>query len=85
LKGEAASHLPLLLDTASWLVAMLSTPRLATCRRLTRVRPRHPAPATQRPSDTGTTWTAARILVKNSRMCRTGVPKDPGTPRRLWP
>jgi hypothetical protein len=28
---------------------------------------------------------AARILVKNSRMCRTGVLQDPVTPLRLWP
>jgi hypothetical protein len=27
---------------------------------------------------------AARILVKNSRMCRTGVRQDPVTPLRLW-
>jgi hypothetical protein len=26
----------------------------------------------------------ARILVKNSRMCRTGVLQDPVTPLRLW-
>jgi hypothetical protein len=29
-------------------------------------------------------WMAARILVKNSRMCRTGVLQDPVTPLRLW-
>ena len=28
--------------------------------------------------------TPARILVKNSRMCRTGGLKDPATPLRLW-
>jgi hypothetical protein len=27
---------------------------------------------------------AARILVKNSRMCRTGVLQDPVTPLGLW-
>jgi hypothetical protein len=29
-------------------------------------------------------WMAARILVKNSRMCRTEVLQDPVTPLRLW-